>query len=170
MTSSPSAISSHKSDLPVWASNFPPLWDPWQASELKEMQTWSNLSSFRYSCLTLISYMPWCHRRICLNVNGGYVEIWCISSSTHVSCIHWNHNDVHGVRVFITIFLLKFHLLCWRSKWWVFFKQVASLTLSSKMDDHSFSLILVPVLWVVWLECLYCNSCWILHNSPVFPL
>jgi len=40
-----------------------------------------------------------------LNVNGNYEEVWCVSSATHALRTHRSQNEVHGIRVFVTLYL-----------------------------------------------------------------
>ena len=40
-----------------------------------------------------------------LYVNGEYMEVWCVPSATHVTCIHQSQNQVLGMRVLLTLFL-----------------------------------------------------------------
>jgi hypothetical protein len=39
----------------------------------------------------------------CLNINGDYVQIWCIPPTTHVPCIHLGQNKDLGVSVSVTL-------------------------------------------------------------------
>jgi hypothetical protein len=40
-----------------------------------------------------------------LYVTGEYMEVWCVPSATHATCIHQSQNQVLGMRVFLTLFL-----------------------------------------------------------------
>jgi hypothetical protein len=45
---------------------------------------------------------PWWNKY--LNVNGDYVEVWCVPSVAHVLCISRSQNKVVGVTVPRTLF------------------------------------------------------------------
>jgi len=40
-------------------------------------------------------------REKCLNINGDYVEVWCVPSATHVPCIPRSRNEVLDIKTFV---------------------------------------------------------------------
>ena len=52
--------------------------------------------------------VPWWIK--CLNVNGEYVEVECVSSATDVPCINCSQNKVLGIKTFVC--LISETLLC----------------------------------------------------------
>jgi hypothetical protein len=81
----------------------------WLTGNLQQLLMWSKLSP--HDCITWYKFllcqdkalMLWWDR--CLNVNSDCVEVWCVPSTTHMSCIHWSQKNVFGIRVFVTLFL-----------------------------------------------------------------
>ena len=41
----------------------------------------------------------------CLKIRGYYVEIWCVSSATHVLCINRSHGKFLPIRVVATLYI-----------------------------------------------------------------
>ena len=72
-------------------------------------------------------YMPVnkpCHGGKNVYVSGDYVEVWCVSCATNVPRIHRRHNNVLGIRVFVTscsetFIVLVVSSLLYRRQYWV---------------------------------------------------
>jgi hypothetical protein len=41
-------------------------------------------------------------------VIAAYMEVWCLPSAIHLSCIHGSRTTVLGIRVFVNLFFFKF--------------------------------------------------------------
>ena len=44
----------------------------------------------------------------CLNVNGDYMDVWCVTPATRVPCKHQCQNKIFYIRVFVTLFSENF--------------------------------------------------------------
>ena len=58
------------------------------------------------TALELGDYRPLCLQpsdSYTLYINDDYLEVWCVPSATHVSCIRRSQNKVFGIRVFVTL-------------------------------------------------------------------
>jgi hypothetical protein len=89
---------------PVIPIAFDPLRNTWMASDLQQTPTWSKLSSPGYKRVTrdflharIQTWAPRWNRYI--NVNGDYMEVWCVPSSAHISCVQWGQNNSRYQRV-----------------------------------------------------------------------
>jgi hypothetical protein len=102
---------------PMISNSLDPLQSTWLASDLHQTLTRHKVSSAGYRHLAPTSstalgeqaLVQCCDR--CLNINAGYVQIWCVPPTTHVPCIHLGQNKVLGISVSVNLFL--FNVLVW---------------------------------------------------------
>jgi hypothetical protein len=73
-----------------------------------------------------------------LNVNGDYVEMWCVSHATHVPCVHQSHKVYSVLSVHYFFFVKLLCIVGTSNYWFVFWEMIGhfivSLTLLVRWD------------------------------------
>jgi hypothetical protein len=97
----------------VFSMFLDPLRSIWLSIDLQQMPTWSKLWPRGYRHMTPIS-STLRHKQCwdkCLNVNGDYVEVWCVLSAS-MCHIYISQNKVLGHQSVCHLFLKILCILC----------------------------------------------------------
>ena len=83
---------------PVISTSLDPLRSNWLARNWKQMPMWNKLLlDTNFFSAVMDALAKQCAK--CLDVNGDYMEVWCVPRATHAPRIHQNQNKVLGITV-----------------------------------------------------------------------